>query len=199
MTQPEKRNFSTSNSAAFSVDIPGVEMLFDSQKEGISYDRIAESLNEVQEAINLNEPKMCVNAILELLAIETEGTDTDGRDSMILDLCAGKGQIGQLLSDQGFIQVYGQEGSQAKKQSLLKKGYKEIETCILGKVGLPKTYRRTFDFVTCAGGLGTNHLPAHCFSDMLATLKSRGYCIFTVSQKHLRSDTPFGMGYTEEI
>ena len=52
----------------------------------------------MQEAVSLNEPKMCVNAILDMLAIETEGTDTDGRDSMILDLCAGKGQIGQILS-----------------------------------------------------------------------------------------------------
>lgn len=59
--------------------------------EAVDYARIAESICDVKEAIDLNEPKMCVNAILELLLKETEGTDSDGRESMILDFCAGKG------------------------------------------------------------------------------------------------------------
>ena len=64
---------------------------------------------------------------------------------------------------------------------------------------MPKIYRRTFDFLTCAEALGTSLLPASCFTDMLATLKPGGYCIFTVSQKHLISDTSFDMGYTAAI
>jgi hypothetical protein len=37
---------------------------------------------------------MCVNAILELLAGLAETNESDGRESKILDLSAGKGKIG---------------------------------------------------------------------------------------------------------
>jgi len=93
------------------------------------------------------------------------------------------------LVNNGFTEVYGQEGCISKGQSLLKKGlYKDIEIFIAGKQSIPVSYRRTFDFVTCAGGLGTNLLPARCFDDMLTACKPGGHIIFTVSQKHLRED-----------
>ena len=53
--------------------------------------------------------------------------------------------------------------------------------------------------VTCAGGLGTNLLPAKCFDDMINALRPGGFAIFTVSQKHLKRDDPFGMQYYENI
>lgn len=76
-----KRSFSTQNSSEFSIDVA----------EAVDYTRMAESICDVKEAVKLNESKMCVNAILELLAKVTEGTDSDGRESLILDVCAGKG------------------------------------------------------------------------------------------------------------
>lgn len=100
-----------------------------------------------------------------------------------------------MLKTQGFEHVYGQEGQTAKKNSLLRRGYKDIETFIVGKQGIPKNYRRRFDFVTCAEGLGTGLMPSRGFEDMLTTLKPGGYCIFTISKKHLRDDSMFGMGY----
>lgn len=84
----------------------------------------------------------------------------------------------------------------------MRKGiYKEIETFIVGKQALPKSYRRAFDIVTCAGGLGTNLLPAKSFDVMLHALKLGGFAVFTVSQKHLKSgdSESFGMGYYESM
>ena len=121
-------------------------------------------------------------------------------DAKILDLGAGKGQIGKLLSEHGYTEIYGQEGSYAKKQLLMQKGhYKDIESFIVGSQPLPWTYRKAFDVVTCAGGLGTNLLPAKCFNDMLSALKPRGYAIFTVSQKHLKHENSFNMRYIDQI
>lgn len=40
---------------------------------------------------------------------------------------------------------------------LLERGfYKDTETFIVGKQGIPSNYRRNFDIVTCAGALKTN-------------------------------------------
>ena len=73
--------------------------------------------------------------------------------------------------------------------------YKDIEAFIVGKQGLPASYRRAFNIVTCSGGLGTNLLPKSCFEDMLNALTPNGHCVFTVSQKHLKTDSAFKMGY----
>ena len=55
-------------------------------------------------------------------------------DTKILHLASGNGQIGQLLSEQGFTELYGQDGSPVKRLMLLDKGYyKDIETFIVGK------------------------------------------------------------------
>ena len=186
-------------------------------RDAYMYSRVAESFKDVQEAIFLNESKMCVQAITEVLsnlpsgdnsksAVVGDGDEIIGdtsltkKDAKILDIGAGKGQIGQLLSEQGYTEIYGQEGSDAKKEYLMQKGhYKGIETFIVGKQSLPKIYRRQFDVVTCAGGLGTNLLPAICFKDMLKALKPRGHAIFTVSQKHLKHNNTFNMRYGEAI
>jgi len=69
----------------------------------------------------------------------------------------------------------------------------------VGRQPLPVPYRRVFDVVTCAGGLGTNLLPASCFDVMLTALAPDGFVVFTVSQKHLGESNPFGTGYKEAI
>ena len=130
---------------------------------------------------------MVTNTIKQLVAGEVDSVDhSAGRDCKILDFNARRGTVGKLLAEDGFSQVYAQEGSEHRKSALLKKGYyKDVEAYIVGKLALPHKLRRSFDVVTCSGGLGTNLLPARCFEDMLAALKPRGYVIFTLSQKHL--------------
>ena len=129
--------------------------------------------------------------------------DTSGDhyfDAKVLDFGSDNAQIGTLLKEQGLTELYAQCDTAAKKQSLERKGiYKDIESFIVGKQGLPKSYRRAFDVVTCAGGLGTNLLPAKSFDDMINALRPGGYAIFTVSQKHLKREDSFGMNYYESI
>jgi len=138
---------------------------------------------------------MCLSAINELLADRP-----DAFNHKILDYSAGAGSTGQLLVDHGYSEVYAQEGTLTKKQALERKGiYKDIETYIVGRQALPVPYRKTFDIVTCAGGLGTHLLPASCFNDMLWALKPGGHVVFTLSQKHLEDANPFGTGYREAI
>ena len=82
----------------------------------------------------------------------------------VLDLGACKGDIGQGLAERGLTNIFGHEGSENKKQRLLKKGaYRDIETFIVGKQSIPLVYKRKFDIVTCSENLGTNLFPVQCF------------------------------------
>lgn len=81
----------------------------------------------------MNEPKMCVRAVLNI--VDDMNIEDPGYDSKILDFGAGKGQLGKLLVEKGFSEVYGQEGSQSKTQFLLNTVgiYKDIQSFIVGK------------------------------------------------------------------
>jgi len=55
-------------------------------------------------------------------------------DAKILDFGAGSGGLGALLAEEGFTNVFAQEGSESKKRSLIRKNlYKDIESFIVGK------------------------------------------------------------------
>ena len=75
------RAFSTTAAAAMPLEAHATD--------GIS--RMAVSIEDVQEAVHLNEPKMCVQAIFDVLNDEAE---TSALDSKILDFGAGRGQLG---------------------------------------------------------------------------------------------------------
>ena len=85
----------------------------------------------------MNEPKMCIKAVLDI--VDDMGIEDPGFDSKILDFAAGKGQIGELLTEQGFTEIYGQEGSEPKIHFLrrVEGVYKDIQMFIVGKQGLP--------------------------------------------------------------
>lgn len=126
---------------------------------------------------------MCVNTVLEL-------TQHDEDLECIFDFGAGKGDIGRRLVNAGLRNLYGHDGSLAKKTSLMKQGsYREVTTYIVGKQNLPKQLKRKFDVVTCSENLGTHQFPAKCFEDMISALKPRGYAVFTVATKHLNADS----------
>jgi len=70
---------------------------------------------------------MCVNTVFELIAHDEDL-------ERILDFGAGKGDIGARLASRGLTNLYGHDGSQSKKASLMKKGdYREVITFIVGK------------------------------------------------------------------
>jgi len=70
--------------------------------------------------------QLCVEAVTEHLDIDL--------DAKILDFGAGSGGLGALLAEEGFTNVFAQEGSESKKRSLIRKNlYKDIESFIVGK------------------------------------------------------------------
>ena len=82
----------------------------------------------------MREDDMCVKGVLEV--IEMMEAD-DGLGNKILDFAAGKGLVGKKLAGKGFSEIYGQEGSKSKMQTLRKmlgdEVYKEVQTFIVGK------------------------------------------------------------------
>ena len=61
------------------------------------------------DAINLNDPKMCINAILMLE--ETMKIPLDRKNTRILDFCVGNGMVGEMLSRKGFTEIHGIESN----------------------------------------------------------------------------------------
>ena len=87
--------------------------------------RIAENYDDVREAVSLNEPKMCVQAIIEVLSRDTSSDHF--YDAKVLDFGSTNAQIGTLLAEQNLTELYAQCGSPAKQRNLQRKGiYKDI-------------------------------------------------------------------------
>ena len=82
---------------------------YSSEGSEAHFDRVAESFDDLREAIHLNEPKMTVRAVLELV-------EADPEEVKVLDFGAGQGHVGALLAEQGFSNIYGQEGSEQKSK-----------------------------------------------------------------------------------
>ena len=76
---------------------------------------------------------MCIKGVLEVL--DDQGIDDPGLESKVLDFAAGGGQMGDMLAEQGFTEIYGQEGSQSKLLKLRQKEeiYKDVHQFIVGK------------------------------------------------------------------
>ena len=74
--------------------------------------RIAENYDDVREAVSLNEPKMCVQAIIEVLSKDTSSDHF--YDAKVLDFGSTNAQIGTFLAEQNFTELYAQCGSPAK-------------------------------------------------------------------------------------
>ena len=66
--------------------------------------RIAENYDDVREAVSLNEPKMCAQAIIEVLSKDTSSDNF--YDAKVLDFGSTNGQIGTLLAEQNFAELY---------------------------------------------------------------------------------------------
>ena len=61
------------------------------------------------EMLTMCEPRMCVRAITEVVA--RAQSEAESLNAKILDFGAGSGQVGQLLAEAGFTDIYGQEGT----------------------------------------------------------------------------------------
>ena len=66
--------------------------------------RIAENYDDVREAVSLNEPKMCVQAIIEVLSKDTSSDHF--YDAKVLDFGSTNAQIGTLLAEQNMTELY---------------------------------------------------------------------------------------------
>jgi 2-polyprenyl-3-methyl-5-hydroxy-6-metoxy-1,4-benzoquinol methylase len=71
-----------------------------------------------EHPVTLSEPEMCVQAIIDIMYQKFDNPlDASGymTGPKVLDFCAGNGQMGHLLAENGFSEVYGQEGSKSKE------------------------------------------------------------------------------------
>lgn len=145
-----------------------------------------------------DEPKMVVQTILDLA--ESSNFHIDVEETKVLDFGVSGGAIGELFSNLGFKEVYGQEGSEQKRARSLKKGhYKQIESFIVGKQALPSHYRRNFDIVSSSGNLGVGLMPSQGLTDMVKALRKGGIAVFSINEKLLDPETDMGTGYGKVI
>lgn len=160
--------------------------------------KTAETPQEVARAIHFNDPKMCVKAVLNLE--DAHDINFDRTTAKILDFGCCNGAIGELFANEGFSEIYGQEGSKSKAKRVMERGiYKEVDTFLLGKQRISAGWRRGFDVVTCSDNLKMGLFPATCFTEMMRALKPGGILVFTIADKYLNEETDLGMGYRQKI
>lgn len=121
-------------------------------------------------------------------------------ETKVLDFGVSNGEVGELFSNLGFTEVYGQEGSEQKRARSLKKGnYKAIESFLVGKHILPSHYKSNFDIVSSSGNMGVGLMPSQGLADMVKALKKGGIAVFSISEKLLDPQTDKGTGYSQAI
>ena len=94
------------------------------------------------------------------------------KETKVLDFGVSNGEVGEILNNLGFTQVYGQEASDLQRNRSLKKGhYKSIESFIVGKHSMPSHLTRAFDIVSCSDNFGVGRIPSQGLNDMVKALK----------------------------
>jgi SAM-dependent methyltransferase len=114
------------------------------------------------------------------------------RDSVILDVGAGTGQLGVLLAAAGYDRVDGQDISAGMLAEAERTGvYRELT---LGTLGERLDYTDgAYDAIVASGVLTTGHAPASCLPELARITRGSGLILFT-----LREDEPV-VGYAEAM
>jgi SAM-dependent methyltransferase len=114
------------------------------------------------------------------------------KDARILDAGAGTGQVGAMLSENGYNDLIAIDLSEGMLEQARKKGvYDELHQMVMGEqLDFPTD---TFDAVLSVGVLTVGHAPASSLDELVRVTKPGGHIIYT-----LRPDVYEDSGFKEK-
>lgn len=134
------------------------------------YDIWAEEYDEdIQNIFGNVSPKKIVDVVSKYISF----------DAKLLDVGAGTGLVGQILSQRGYSNLDALDISQKMLEEAGKKGvYHNLYQKVLGNdLGLPTD---SYDAIIAKGVFAPNHAPSNAFDELIRITKSGGYVIFTI-------------------
>ena len=166
---------------------------FDHDAIAEQYNGLCTNYDEIFSKVGWPDPKRCADFVNEL-------TQEDAKTQIsVLDLGCGTGLVGEYLSKMGFQNIDGVDASPGMlRQATNKQVYKNLDELFLGSPDTyPTKYHEKYDFTTASGILADNHLDTSVFEEMLLSLKTGGYAIFSTRVEYL---TKYAYGpYMEKL
>jgi predicted TPR repeat methyltransferase len=148
------------------------------------YDDLCGNYEEVYNGVGWPDPDNCAQQIVDNGFTE---------DKEVLDMGCGTGLVGQYLKDKTKyenLKVMGVDASDGMiKKAEEKKVYSEFRNMMLCNpekfVVDQKDLEGRFDFVSASGLLAEGHATPAVFDEMLFSLKTGGFAIFTSRKEYL--------------
>ena len=157
---------------------------FDQNTISAKYDELSKNYEEVYKTVGWPDPKICAQHCLD---------NGYTADSTVLDMGCGTGLVGEELALLAKIEkphVIGIDASDKMlDQATSKNVYESVKNVLLCnpeefKANNPE-YIGAFDFVCASGLLAEGHATNEVFDEMVLSLKTGGYAIFTVRSEYL--------------
>ncbi|XP_041649864.1 methyltransferase-like protein 27 [Cheilinus undulatus] len=141
---------------------------YDSQQTIDFYDRWAQTYEQDSEIIKYR----CPNMVVDFLHANYPG----GRgDAQVLDVACGSGLVARLMSEVGFRNFVGVDGSKGMLALAEKTGlYQDLRLALLGTEPLPAD-TGMFDVVVIAGALRHEHAPVSIIRELCHAATPGGY------------------------
>ncbi|KAM6995251.1 methyltransferase-like protein 27 [Tautogolabrus adspersus] len=149
----------------------------DPQERMTFYDSWAPTYEQDSEAINYSAPNMVVDFLNSNLPGSRE-------DVKVLDVACGSGLVGKLMSELGFRNFVGVDGSKGMLELAAQSGlYQDLRLALLGTEPLP-AQTGAFDLVVIVGALRDGFVPVSVIRELWQAAKPGGYvCMSRVDLK----------------
>ncbi|XP_046580017.1 demethylmenaquinone methyltransferase-like [Haliotis rubra] len=104
----------------------------------------------------------------------------------VLDVGAGTGLVGEMLSELGFVQIDALDPAQkmldiAKTKNI----YQRLICAFLNKDRIDEIETDQYDCITAAGAFNEGLIPVCAFHEMIRIVKPGGRIVFTITDKYI--------------
>ena len=136
------------------------------------YDDLAKKYDDVLIAVEYPDPKKCAD-LIESLGI--------AKDAAIFDMGCGTGLVGVYLAEKGYSNIDGVDASPGMLEiAKEKKAYNILEELFLGNSDtFPDKFKDKYQAITCTGVILEGHCGKEIFDEMLMSLNTGGYAVFS--------------------
>jgi hypothetical protein len=148
----------------------------------------------IQELLACSSPQVAIDGLADALA----QLGSDPAHTVLLDLGAGTGVVGELARDLGVATVIGLDSLSAARAACLRDRPHVYRDYIVGDLAtappelVARVRRHRPTALISAGALGGKHAPPAALVNALELLPIGAPVVFTIDERWLRTDAPGG-------